>query len=81
MRRRGYFYWQRKRAIARKSEILRELHGPCEPDLYTGGKPGKLSKGKIHCSCPLCRAKTYDHPSHSDMIKLEALSYREEVIV
>jgi len=75
MRRRGYYYWQRKRAIDRKSEILRELRGPCEPDLYTGGKPGKLSKGKIHCSCPLCRAKTYDHPSHRDMAKLEALSY------
>lgn len=75
MRNRGYYYWQRERAIARKSEILRELRGPFEPDLYTGGKPGKLSKGKIHCSCPLCRAKTYDHPSHRDMAKLEALSY------
>lgn len=30
-----------------------------------------LSKGKIHCSCPMCRHKSYDEKSMSDKRKDE----------
>jgi len=36
-------------------------------DLIQGwvrGKPGRLAKGKIHCSCYLCRTKSYEQISH-----------------
>lgn len=45
------------------------------------GKEHKLSKDKIHCSCPLCSTKTRtDGYKISDLRKIEALdsSYEEE---
>ena len=36
---------------------------------WTRDKPGRLSKGKIHC---LCRMKSYDYKSHSDRKKEDA---------
>lgn len=30
---------------------------------------GDLDKGKIHCSCPMCRSKSYDQASASDVRK------------
>lgn len=36
---------------------------------------GQLTKGKIHCSCPMCAVKTKtDGWKHSDMQKLESIS-------
>lgn len=48
---------QRMRVIKHKAFICSQVYN----DTYGYGYlkiPGKLSKGKIHCSCPLCAAKT-----------------------
>lgn len=45
---------QRERAIKRKMQICSNL-GIKEGYAHI---PGKLNKGKIHCSCPLCSNKT-----------------------
>lgn len=34
----------------------------------------QYSKNKIHCSCWICRTKSYDQMSHSDLIKLIRLT-------
>lgn len=59
--------------------------GNCHPYWYVKHK-GQLSKGKIHCSCPLCRCKTKNrgrrrkgsiapayNPSYSDRKKNESM--------
>ena len=65
-RTRDWHRFQRRRAIARKAGILRRNWGAEEAFLRTGGKPGRLSKGKIHCSCWMCRCKSGDKRSASD---------------
>ena len=53
-RTRAYRRSQRNRAIARKKAAVKS---------FTGGRfkfyciDGKYAKGKIHCSCPMCRGK------------------------
>lgn len=56
---RGRSYSRRERArnIRRKSKILRNTTG----DVSVKHK-GMLSKGKVHCSCALCRTKSSDSP-------------------
>jgi len=63
---------QRKRVISRKIHILRKCGGEEYVRAWSGGgkKKGRLSKGKIHCSCPMCRRKSYDNPTRSDRRKL-----------
>lgn len=51
-RTRAYRRKQRSRVIARKKRICRLYHGF---DYYPFD--GMYSKGKIHCSCPMCRGK------------------------
>lgn len=54
-RTRGYYRIMRSRHIVRKAHKS-IAYGA---DWYALGQAlGKLSKGKIHCSCPLCSAKT-----------------------
>lgn len=65
-RTRDWHRFQRERAIARKAGILRRNWGAEEVNLWTGGKLGRLSKGKIHCSCWMCRCKSRDERSTSD---------------
>jgi hypothetical protein len=36
---------------------------------WSRGKYGRLSKGKIHCSCWMCRTKSYDTISNADKKK------------
>ena len=53
-RTRAYRRLQRNRAILRKKAAVKS---------FTGGRfnwyciDGKYAKGKIHCSCPMCRGK------------------------
>lgn len=62
-----YYRYQRKRHIKRKMGILRRIGGEDNLACWTGdGYYGVLSKGKIHCSCWMCRTKSYDDWSHSD---------------
>ena len=58
--------------------------GGCDHQTQTTKeKIGKYSKGKIHCSCPMCSAKTNRHDKKygykaSDRRKLGSLDYSEE---
>ena len=63
---RGYYRRQRKRTIRRKRGILFRLGGREYYDGWTRGAEGRLAKGKIHCSCPICRRKSYDELSMRD---------------
>ena len=65
-RTRAYYRRQRNRAIERKLGILRRLGGEEYVYAWTRGAYGHLAKGKIHCSCPMCRAKSRDEHSHRD---------------
>lgn len=65
--------------IAKKRRILKDVYQ--EKSLVDNLKHQlhRLSKGKIHCSCPLCSPKTNrDGYSHSDQKKLAATDYVEE---
>lgn len=64
---------ERRRAIHRKAGILRRIWGTAEVNLRTGCKTGKLSKGKIHCSCWMCRHKSRDEHRASDLRKESSL--------
>lgn len=63
---RSYYRKQRKRVIHRKEKILLQLGGEKKLFAWTHGAPGRLSKGKIHCSCWMCRTKSYDDPPIQD---------------
>ena len=65
---RAYYRMVRSRTIRKKLGILKRLDGGNKwPDCgWVRGRPGRLSKGKIHCSCWMCRTKSYDYLSHSD---------------
>ena len=63
---RSYYRRQRKRAIRRKETILRRLGGEENVLAWEHGAAGRLSKGKIHCSCWMCRCKSRDERSASD---------------
>ena len=78
-RTRDWHRFQRRRAIARKAGILRRNWGAEEVFLGTGGMSGRLSKGKIHCSCWMCRCKSRDERSASDNRKqISMLQQMEE---
>lgn len=62
----GYFRKQRKRAIHRKEGILRRIGGDAYVYAWSRGKSGRFAKGKIHCSCWMCRTKSYDSLSCRD---------------
>ena len=63
---RSYYRKQRMRAIQRKETILRKLGGEENVLAWEHGAVGRLSKGKIHCSCWMCRRKSYDAPQIRD---------------
>ena len=55
---------QRTAHISRKKRIIRDQGG------YWHYKfAGDLDKGKIHCSCPMCRRKSYDRAQICDQRK------------
>jgi hypothetical protein len=64
---------QRQRVISRKVHILRKSGGEQYVKAWSrGGETGRLAKGKIHCSCGMCRTKSYDNLTHTDRKKLLA---------
>ena len=65
-RNRDYYRKQRKRIIRNKSRLLWRLGGSDVYEGWTRGYSGRLAKGKIHCSCRMCRTKSYDCFSHKD---------------
>lgn len=71
-RNREYRRKQRRRAIKRKLGILKGIGENEYVRAWTRGRPGRLAKGKIHCSCPLCRTKFYDCLPHREKKQREA---------
>ena len=65
-RSRDYYRKQRARVIRRKQNNIHSQN-----DYWQVEPAGMLSKGKIHCSCPMCRHKSYDEKSMSDKRKDE----------
>jgi hypothetical protein len=64
---------QRQRVISRKVCLLKKYGGDNLVLAWSGGgKIGRFAKGKIHCSCWMCRTKSYDNLSHADSKKLIA---------
>lgn len=52
---------ERKKHIQRKVRILKDMFGRNNFSRWYGEVPkGKFSKGKIHCSCYLCKPHKYD---------------------
>lgn len=66
---RAYYRKQRARAINRKQGICKRVGGDDSVRAWTRGQPGRLSKSKIHCSCWMCRIKSDDCKSASDISK------------
>jgi len=71
-REKAYYRYQRARAIRKKKGICKRLGGDDMVQAWAGNKPGRLSKGKIHCSCCMCRTKSYDEKKISDKRKDES---------
>lgn len=58
---RAYYRDQRRRHIDRKKRIIKLQNG-----YWYYEHEGILSKGKIHCSCWMCRRKFYDSAKVQD---------------
>jgi len=69
-RTRTYRRFQRNRIINKKVSFLRQYGGEGYIFAWSRGNTGRLSKNKIHCSCWMCRNKSYDDFSHADKRKL-----------
>lgn len=73
-RTRDYYRFQRERVIHKKYAIQEVRMGKTAAfDYYhSTSSVGKLSKGKVHCSCYMCRVKSKDFLSHRDMVQKKA---------
>jgi len=67
---RAYHRWQRQRTINRKVGVLNRIGGDEYVIAWTRGMAGRLAKGKIHCSCAMCRSKSSDQISLRDAKKV-----------
>ena len=65
----AYYRAQRIRIINKKRNILAKIGGSELVHAWSRGELGRLSKSKIHCSCWMCRTKSYEYKSHSDKKK------------
>ena len=74
-RNRAYRRFQRRRAIHHRFMILRDYWKLNDADDWTPERYGHLSKGKAHCSCWMCRRKSYDDPRIMD--KRRAISQNQ----
>ena len=66
----------RNRAMAHRSMILRDCWKLNDADFWTPVRYGMLSKGKVHCSCRLCRRTFHDAPRIMDKRHLLAQNQR-----
>jgi hypothetical protein len=64
-RKRSYYRYQRRRAITRKLRLIRSAMISWR--VVTKQDIGRLAKGKIHCSCCMCR------DSRMNVIKYKAM--------
>ena len=73
-RSREYTRYQRRMHIGRKKRIVAEV------GCWVYKFDGQLSKGKIHCSCPMCRSKSYEYKQIRDIRKINSMDYSENVV-
>ena len=77
IRSRAYYRKQRAKHIRRKKNICLKEYGWAYYE-----HEGSYSKGKIHCSCPLCTAKTKNKWGYnfkpSELKKIESLEEQEK---
>jgi len=78
-RNRAYYRWHRFRVIYKKVKFLQRRDGIEGVESWTRGQYGRLSKGKIHCSCWMCRFKSYDNLTHADLKQL--VSARQQMLL
>ena len=57
MKKNNYRRYQRHKHICRRLYIVEHIYKD-DPKHWCGDEPGRLNKAKIHCSCPMCSAKT-----------------------
>ena len=67
---RAHRRFQRSRIIKKKVCMLKKIGGDGNVFAWSRGNTGRLSKSKIHCSCWMCRNKSYDSISPTDKRKL-----------
>lgn len=71
-RSRAYTRYQRRFHIDRKKRIIKEV------GCWFTKFDGQLNKGKIHCSCSLCRLKSYDVRKAGDIRRSKAMDFSEK---
>jgi hypothetical protein len=78
-RTRSFTRKMRAKHIRRKKSITRNYHAWDEYPYYQ--HDGMYSKGKVHCSCPLCKEKAYigKHPL-TRQEKIALLKLKEEAM-
>lgn len=69
---RAYYRYQRNRTINKKLRKIKSVWSEDSLENIQKNK-GKLSKGKIHCSCPMCSAKSRYELKASDKRKLSRI--------
>ena len=70
-RNRSYYRKQRKQTIRRNERILLKLGREEYLKGWAHGAVGRFAKGKRHCSCPMCRLKSYEYPQIRDLRKAD----------
>lgn len=65
----------RRRKIRSRCALLMRIGGSAMLEGWTHGAPGRLAKGKLHCSCGMCRLKSRELPGRREMRQQDA--YRQ----
>lgn len=68
---RAFTRYQRRSHISRKKRII------AGENIWYYKFEGQLSKGKIHCSCPMCRVKSYNCRQPRDIRRMDSMEYSE----
>ena len=71
-RSRAFTRYQRRAHISRKKRII------AEENIWNYKFEGQLSKGKIHCSCPMCLVKFYDCKQARDIRRMDSMEYSDK---
>lgn len=77
----SFYYLQRKRTIRKKMQLLKRIGGMENVRAWTRRQPGRLFKGKIHCSCWMCRTKSSDQVSHRDAKHNVSAAWQMHILV
>ncbi|MBR3764704.1 MAG: hypothetical protein IKK57_09185 [Clostridia bacterium] len=62
----------RHRKIRSRCALLLRIGGAGLLHGWTHGAPGRMSKGKMHCSCWYCRQKLSEMPDRREMRQRDA---------